>query len=238
MPPPVEDWSDEESGDIPFTTAPEEKNGAQDSKEDEEEDDDDEEEEEGVYVVEGIKEHRFEVDGSLFLLVKWKGYEDLADQTWEPEDGLKEGAEDVLNAYYKKIGGRPEKQRKAAKGHGRKRKSMAEKKESPASAATESKRRRQSAPKAEAKKDTKAEDKTPAVSDDDEPSDWVPKSKDWEKEVKSVDTIIRDPNDQQLYALLLWNNGKRSRISIKSCYDNCPLTMLKFYEKHLVFKDG
>lgn len=44
---PVEDWSDEESGDIPFTTAPDEKNGAQDTKEDEE-DDEDEEMEEGV----------------------------------------------------------------------------------------------------------------------------------------------------------------------------------------------
>jgi len=146
---------------------------------------------------------------------------------------FREGAEDILNAYYKKIGGRPEKHTKAAKGPGRKRKSMTEKKEPPAPAATETKRRRQSAPKAEGKKDTKAEGKTSAESDDDEPSDWVPKSKDWEKEVKSVDTIIRDPSDQQLYALLLWNNGKRSRISIKSCYDNCPLKMLKFYEKHL-----
>lgn len=139
-----------------------------------------------------------------------------------------------MNAYYKKIGGRPEKQTKAAKGPGRKRKSMTEKKEPPAAPATENKRRRQSGPKTEAMKDSKAEDK-PAESEDDdeEPSDWVPKNKDWEKEVSSVDTIIRDPTDQQLYALLLWNNGKRSRISIKSCYDNCPLKMLKFYEKHL-----
>lgn len=150
----------------------------------------------------------------------------------------REGAEEVLKAYYKKIGGRPEKPagkpEKGAKGPGRKRKSMAEKKEEPtATTTTETKRRRQSAGKNESKDDIKAEANTPAETEDDEPSDWVPKSQNWDKEVQTVDTIIRDANDQGLYALLLWNNGKRSRIHIQSCYEKCPMKMLKFYEKHL-----
>jgi chromobox protein 1 len=144
----------------------------------------------------------------------------------------------VLDAYYKKIGGRPDKPaekpaEKGAKGPGRKRKSMAEKKETPAATPTETKRRRQSAPKNESKDDVKADVNTPAESEDDEPSNWVPKSQNWDKEVQSVDTIIRDTNDQGLYALLLWTNGKRSRIHIQSCYERCPMKMLKFYEKHL-----
>lgn len=141
----------------------------------------------------------------------------------------------MLDTYYKKIGGRPEKPaEKGAKGPGRKRKSMAEKKETPAAATTETKRRRQSAPKNETKEDSKADTYTPAESEeDDEPSDWVPKSQNWDREVQSVDTIIRDANDQELYALLLWTNGKRSRIHIQSCYERCPMKMLKFYEKHL-----
>lgn len=189
------------------------------------------------FIVEEIKDHRYEVDDTLFLLVKWKGWEALKDHTWEPEIGLKEGAEDILNTYYKKIGGRPTKPEKPAKGPGRKRKSMAEKKETPATKPAETKRRRQSAPKQEAN-DKKTDGNTPEESEEDEPSDWVPEGANWEKEVKSVDTIIRDSKDKQLYALLLWNNDKRSRIHVQSCYEKCPMKMLKFYEKHLVFRDN
>lgn len=45
----MEEWSDEESGDIPFTTAPETKE-ATNNVEEEDEDEDDDDEEEGVYV--------------------------------------------------------------------------------------------------------------------------------------------------------------------------------------------
>lgn len=144
----------------------------------------------------------------------------------------REGAEDVLKAYYKKIGGRPERPKP-----GKKRKSMAEKKESQAAKPTGTKRRRQSVPKSESENDTKndikSEDQTPAETEEDEPSDWVPKGQTWDEEVQSVDTIIRDTKDQKLYALLLWTNGKRSRINIESCYEKCPMKMLQFYEKHL-----
>lgn len=237
----MEEWSDEESGDIPFTTAPENKENTNNAEQEgeEDEDDDGEEEEEGVFVVEEIKKHRYEDDGTLFLFVNWKGWPALKDHTWEPEINLKEGAEEVLEAYFKKIGGRPEPPEKGAKGSGRKRKSMAEKKERPASTTTETKRRRhQSAPKNETKEDTQAAGNTPTESENDELSEWVPRSQNWDQEVQSVDTIIRDANDQELYALLLWTNGKRSRIHIQSCYERCPMKMLKFYEKHLVFKDG
>ncbi|KAJ5173243.1 hypothetical protein N7492_005836 [Penicillium capsulatum] len=229
MPPPVEDVSDEENGDIPFTDAKEK------ATDDSQSDGDDDEEEEGVYIVERITEHNWLADGSLSLLVKWKGYEDPSDLTWEPEDGLKEGAKDVLQAYYKEIGGRP---KKPAGKPGRKRKSMADDKASTSStgpAATESKKRRKSSPKP-----TSKDTATPVISEDEssEESTWVPKGKNWDKEIRSVDTIMRDPDNQGLYAFLLWNNGKRSRVAIESCYDRCPRKMLKFYESHLVFKDG
>lgn len=46
---PVEEWSDEESGDIPFTDAPEEKKNKKDTNNmEEQEDDEEEDEEEGV----------------------------------------------------------------------------------------------------------------------------------------------------------------------------------------------
>lgn len=130
-----------------------------------------------------------------------------------------------MDAYYKKIGGRPRKN--AAKpatkpgpkpGPGRKRKSMGEAKETSASAeTTEQKRRRKSS--APATEETPAE--TAAESEEDDLS-WTPKGKDWGSQLEKVDTIIRDQDSKQLFAFLLWKNGKRSRVALETCYDRCP----------------
>ncbi|KAJ6012545.1 hypothetical protein N7499_011785 [Penicillium canescens] len=229
MPPPVEDISDEESGDIPFRDAPEDQAEDKAADDQAEEDEDDDEEEEGVYIVEEIVQHDWLDDGTLKLLVKWKGYEDPTDRTWEEEEGLKEGAGDILAAYYKKVGGRPELPPPKAK-PGRKRKSMADSKSATptaSSSAAEPKRRK-------SHKETKK-----VESDADENiTDWVPKGKSWDKEVQEVDTIVRDPENNGLYAWLVFNNGRKSRVTIEACYEKCPMKMLKFYESHLVFKDG
>lgn len=123
----------------------------------------------------------------------------------------RDGANDVLEEYYKQIGGRP--QKPAPKpGPGRKRKSTGDSKSvTPAPSAAEPKRRRKSAKAEETHVDT-----------DLEMDDWVPKSNNWEKELQSVDTIIRDPENNGLYAFILWKNGKRSRVAIESCYEKCP----------------
>lgn len=137
----------------------------------------------------------------------------------------RDGANDVLEGYYKKLGGRPKKP--AAKpgpkhGPGRKRKSTADSKSVTPSAvsSTEPKRRRKSA---------KAEE-TPAESESvvyDE--NWIPKGNNWETELNQVDTIIRDSDSGGLYAFLLWNNGRRSRVSIESCYEKCPRKVSKHF---------
>lgn len=130
-----------------------------------------------------------------------------------------------MNAYYKKIGGRPRKNaakpaaKSAAKAApGRKRKSMGETKETSASAEpTEQKRRRKSS--APATEEPPAE--TAAESEEDDLS-WTPKGKDWGSHLEKVDTIIRDQDSKQLFAFLLWRNGKRSRVALETCYDRCP----------------
>ncbi|EPS33934.1 hypothetical protein PDE_08896 [Penicillium oxalicum 114-2] len=240
MPPPIEDISDEESGDIPFDN----KNGANDdviendeAEAEDDEEDDDEVEDEDVYVVEKILDHAWMDNGSFKLQVKWKGWERPEDLTWEPEASLKSGAKQILDAYYKKIGGRPRKN--AAKpvakaGPGRKRKSTSDAKEPSASTEpTESKRarRKSSAPATE---DSNPEGGLEAEEND---FSWTPKGKDWGSQLDRVDTIIRDQESKSLFAFLLWKNGRRSRVALETCYEKCPRQMLQFYENHLVFKE-
>ncbi|KAG8532716.1 uncharacterized protein KY384_002593 [Bacidia gigantensis] len=81
--------------------------------------------------------------------------------------------------------------------------------------------------------------------------DWKPptaKEGSWDALVQSVDTVIREAADGELWGYLIWNekndDGRlyRSRAKLPIIYKACPqrLTpiasqMLQFYEKHLVF---
>ncbi|KNG81840.1 heterochromatin protein HP1 [Aspergillus nomiae NRRL 13137] len=214
---PVENPSDDESTgeSIPYNDAKEDHDSDAENQEDND-DEEDEEDEEGVYVVEKILGHDFAKNGTLLLQVKWKGYDDPADETMEPEENLLEGAKDLVEEYYRVHGGRPEKPQRG------KRKSMTGPKQT--SEKSEPKRRRKS--RAEAATETPDED------DADLPP-WVPRTGSWENEVQNVDTILRDAETSTLIAYLQWKNGKKSKVSLETCYDRCPRKMLKFYEEHL-----
>merc|ERR1712179_421541 len=54
-------------------------------------------EEETEYEVESIVDNRV-VDGVTEYLVKWKGWENEEDQTWEPEENLV-GSEKLIKKY-------------------------------------------------------------------------------------------------------------------------------------------
>ncbi|RAO69854.1 uncharacterized protein BHQ10_005866 [Talaromyces amestolkiae] len=181
------------------------------------------EEGEDVYVVESIVGHEFQ-GKTLMLHVKWKGYDDPADQTLEPEKGLLEGAEDLVKEYYSKIGGRPEPASKPGRG---KRKSVtASAKDTPERTAT--KRQRTS------KRETNGTEDLGADIPRGIP-DWVGDKDHWEEDVAKVQTITQD-EDQNLVAFLVWTNGKTTKVSLGLCYEKIPQLMLKFYEAHLVFK--
>ncbi|QRD82089.1 putative heterochromatin protein [Aspergillus flavus] len=216
MPPPVENLSDDESTgeSIPYNDAKEDRDSGAENQEDNDEEVE-EEDEEGVYVVEKILGHDFAKNGTLLLQVKWKGYDDPADETMEPEENLLEGAKDLVEEYYRAQGGRPEKPQRG------KRKSMTGPKQT--TEKSEPKRRRKS----------RAEAATETPDEDDDLPNWVPRSKNWENEVQSVDTILRDAETSTLIAYLHWKNGKKSKVSLETCYEKCPRKMLKFYEEHL-----
>ncbi|CAI4219970.1 unnamed protein product [Parascedosporium putredinis] len=60
---------------------------------------------EDVFVVEKILGHMVDKEGAISFKVKWEGYEKKADQTWEPEDSLREGAAELLEEYLAARGG-------------------------------------------------------------------------------------------------------------------------------------
>lgn len=129
----------------------------------------------------------------------------------------REGASEILAAYYKKVGGRPELPPPKAK-PARKRKSTSDSKSATptasSSAAAEPKRQRRKSQK---------ETKNVEVDIEENGTDWVPKGKSWDKEVQEVDTIVRDPENNGLYAWLVFNNGRKSRVTIEACYEKCPM---------------
>jgi len=82
--------SDDESDgvDVPETVpakASKSKKLVEEPEEEEEEGDDEDEDE---YFVDKIVDHGFEPDGSVKYKVKWLGYENEEDMTWEPLENL------------------------------------------------------------------------------------------------------------------------------------------------------
>jgi len=231
---PVSELSEDESvGEaIPFDDVQSPRSSANNAKKNYQEPSDEENEEneeseeaednDGIYVVEKITGHEFKKDGTLLLQVKWKGYDKPEDETLEPEENLLEGAEEVLEEYFRCLGGRPQKPEKPAK----KRKLTSEARSTPEKALATRSRKSRGANGTE----------TPEGSET--IPDWVPKGKSWEQEVAAIETIIRDPETGGLVAFLQWENGRKSRVSVEQCYEKCPMRMLRFYEQHLVFKEG
>ncbi|KAJ4340615.1 hypothetical protein N0V95_007440 [Ascochyta clinopodiicola] len=216
MPPALSDLESSDS-EIPATKAPKlsKKQPAAPVEapvEDNEDDTDGEDAGEDEYVVEKILGHRFS-KGVLEFDVKWQGYDNPKDRTWEPEENM-ETAADVLKEYYEDIGGRPEN-----KGTKRKGRASTAKSDS-ATPGSSSKRPKQS----------KSESVEKA---------WSPPPGSWEHDVSHIDTVEQsiDPKTgkEAKYAYIVWNNQKKTQHPLKHIYTKCPQKMLVYYESHLVF---
>ncbi|KNG50760.1 chromo domain-containing protein [Stemphylium lycopersici] len=169
---------------------------------------------EDEYVVEAIHGHRF-LKGVLQFDVKWEGYDDPKDRTWETEENM-QGAIDVMKEYFSKIGGRPEPKGQKRKG----RPSVAGPKSASGTPAASSKRA----------KSGKAQQAERA---------WSPPPGSWEHDVSHIDTVeeTRDPKTGELgkFAYLVWLNQQKTQHPLKHVYQKCPQKMLQYYESHLVF---
>ncbi|KAH7367633.1 heterochromatin protein one [Plectosphaerella cucumerina] len=184
--------------------------------EDEEEDEDEEDGDEEVFNVETILDHKVDSNGEITFRVKWEGYEKKADQTWEPEENLIEGAAEILEEYYKTHGGKDtiiEQSGRAKSGKKRPRGSTG----GPAPAGA--KRRRNGA----------ANGSPPASGT---ANAWKPPSGSWEDEIETIDAC-EDEESGKLIVYLNWKAGHKTKHTTDVIYKRCPQKMLQFYEKHI-----
>ncbi|KDE07406.1 hypothetical protein MVLG_02273 [Microbotryum lychnidis-dioicae p1A1 Lamole] len=67
------------------------------------ESDEEEEEEEEIFEVSKILDHKHAPKVGLQYLIRWKGYEDPSEDTWEPESNVNETASAKVKAYWRTV---------------------------------------------------------------------------------------------------------------------------------------
>ncbi|KAJ4259802.1 hypothetical protein NW762_007734 [Fusarium torreyae] len=180
--------------------------------------DEDDDLDEDEFIVEAIKNHLIDDDGTLKFQVKWEGYEAKKDMTWEPEENLKETAQEILDQYYERIGGREkifEETETAAKTKKRRRTTNG----TPSTTST-TKRSRREAPHP-------AASETPATA-----KKWSPPAGSWEDEIETIDAC-EDEGSGKLIVYLIWKNNQKTKHDVEIIYRKCPQKMLRFYERHV-----
>ncbi|KAF8540287.1 hypothetical protein BDD12DRAFT_833952 [Trichophaea hybrida] len=177
------------------------------------------------YTVEAIMDHKFDDANQLYFHVKWQDYPNKKDWTWEPEEHLKGGSDDILQQYYESIGGRPV--QKSPKGSTRKR--------GRPSAGGASATPAKSTKKPRTSIAAQSGGSTAMSPEEPKEAKWKPPAGNWEEAIAAIDTI--EKTEQGLVCYVQWENGKKSQHDINVVYKKCPQRMLTFYEQHLVFKE-
>lgn len=194
-------------------------NGADGVEADDDDEDGDEEGDEEVYVVEKIMSHMIDPkQGKPYFEVKWEGYDDEADRTWEPEENLVENASEALNEYLQSIGGREKLLEETAK-------VLKSKKRGRPSSSTP-----QPAQKRSRRNGDHPADSEPPLSA--KTATWKPPPGSWEDHIAQLDAC-EDEATHKLVVYVTWKNGRKTQHETSVIYKRCPQKMLQFYERHV-----
>lgn len=141
-------------------------------------------------------------------------------------DRSNSGSRDILAAYHRKIGGAPQpptgdelKKKKSTK-------SLRD--DSMASATDDS-----PAPPAKRQKRNKQDEPHESEEDEFNFGNWMPKGNNWEKDIREIQTVERDEKTNDLFILMVFKNGRKSRVKNRTVREKCPQRLLDFYEAHL-----
>ncbi|KAI7181210.1 hypothetical protein D0869_14833 [Hortaea werneckii] len=257
MPPAISDHESGSEDDIPDQIpARVNKKATEPTQEDDDDENDEEEDDEDEYRVDKIVKHDWLDDGTLVYQIKWQGYEDPGDMTWEPVENL-EGAKDILQTYLKKIGGTPEppapkskrggSTRKSGGGGGKRSASEAFATDSPAPASSSKKRGNASSSKGRPSKTNGTVDEHTETTKRALPPGT------WDNDVLRVTSIIEESapsttsslarnksaagngkETKELIGLLEWKDGgAKTQHKMKVLRQKVPQRLLDYYEQHL-----
>jgi len=166
-------------------------------------------------------------------LVKWQGFEDKADQTWEPLDNLATASE-ILEEYFTSIGGEPSPPPPASTKRGPKSGS----KKRPLDESTPDTKPTGGAGRGRKKQNKGEEDSDSAVVDVPVKQKYPPVN-DWDKYITTVRTIEEKINKMGIkdrWGMVGWENGQITRHRLALLHEKAPQSMLRFYESNLVFR--
>ncbi|KAG8671642.1 hypothetical protein FPOAC1_004894 [Fusarium poae] len=163
-----------------------------------EDDDEDEDLDEDEFVVEAIKKHLIDEDGSLKFQVN-------------------ESAQEILDQYLDKLGGREKLFEETETASKTKKRRRATNGGTPSTTASTTKRSRRG--------DAHPANTTPPATS----KPWSPPAGSWEDEIESIE-LEEDENIGKIIVYLRWKNGKKTKHDTD--------VMLRFYERHLKIDRG
>lgn len=181
--------------------------------------------------MEAILDHKY-VKNVLLFQVKWQGYDNEEDRTWEPEENLAT-ASDILTEYYADIGGRPTasaggKKRGRKPGAGAKRSFSESNGETPEASSAPGRKKRAGNGEEIIDAPRKKKDKYPPIG-----------SSNWDKEVLGCVTIVEEPNNHkgvgEKFALLKWENGENTKHALRIAHDHAPKAVSRSSQARAVF---
>ncbi|EGU84606.1 Chromo shadow domain [Fusarium oxysporum f. sp. vasinfectum] len=135
----------------------------------------------------------------------------------EDLDEDEESAQEILDAYFEKFGGREKLFEATETASKTKKRRRATTNGTPSTTST-TKRSRREHP---------ANSATPATA-----KNWSPPAGSWEEEIETIDAC-EDEGSGKLIVYLIWKNGRKTKHDTDVIYKKCPQKMLRFYERHV-----
>ncbi|EPX72904.1 chromodomain protein 2 [Schizosaccharomyces octosporus yFS286] len=209
------------------------------------------------YIVEAVLDARLKENGTGYqYYLKWEGYDDPEDNTWNEEEDCV-GCQELVNEFWRKKGGKPpinmlRTKRRKARSTSQSRKLLEKKTDDDLKPpiSTFSRKRRKSATKSKNLEENSDVDPSlsPLLRSESSAIDsflalrktnaFKPPfhMESWEDLVDRVETVQKLKSGK-IIVQLQWKDGQKSAHDNVIIHQKCPLHIIRFYEDHLNFEE-